>query len=469
MELRTEYQKVFKLDNGNYEYRIYSNPVHYFNGEEMEEISDINSFSFNTLKNTNDVSKSVLEQADKNNENYFHAYAYEDLVSEKNELEKLFNNNSNRYTQVNNEYLITEDEFYYFPVNHFMTYSRNNLLVTSEYDTKEILDKTTEYPLTLVNESIVLDNSNSVIRDKYVTLGMSGSTESSVLLAGSDRLQFVDQNNNLVTAKYVTIIEIDFPDIKPNYIVSAKIGIEKNTTTSNANRNPDITLSKVTSNIDYDNFEGTTSFANTQIATGNGTASNYLFDITSLIVSSVSSDSKLLLTIEGSETGYASFYSTESNHTSSPYVSFEVTENGLGGTLYGDAPSYVQVDSQNVNCFGYALLQNQWVTMSLTSKVYTNVYNEVKFVVESYGYEIREIDSYNSDIYPDERRIAFRYDIKDLNCWHFVRQNSDGSWSAKLGSGNCGQYSITVNPDSDSMWNMYAGLQGKGTHYYAIK
>ena len=56
-----------------------------------------------------------------------------------------------------------------------------------------------------------------------------------------------------------------------------------------------------------------------------------------------------------------------------------------------------------------------------------------------------------------------------INCWHFVRQNSDGTWSAKLGEGNCGQYSITLNPDSESMWNMYSGLQGKFTYYYAIK
>lgn len=29
IELRSEYQKVFLLENGNYEYRFYSSPIHY--------------------------------------------------------------------------------------------------------------------------------------------------------------------------------------------------------------------------------------------------------------------------------------------------------------------------------------------------------------------------------------------------------------------------------------------------------
>lgn len=41
LEFRTENQKVFLLENGNYEFRFYSNPVHYFNGIEMVELNDM--------------------------------------------------------------------------------------------------------------------------------------------------------------------------------------------------------------------------------------------------------------------------------------------------------------------------------------------------------------------------------------------------------------------------------------------
>ena len=40
IEMRTEHQKVFKLSNGNYKYQIYSNPIHYFDGERMVELDD---------------------------------------------------------------------------------------------------------------------------------------------------------------------------------------------------------------------------------------------------------------------------------------------------------------------------------------------------------------------------------------------------------------------------------------------
>lgn len=467
IELRTEHQKVFKLENGNYEYRIFSNPVHYFNGEEMVEIQYSNSSKI--IKNTTNVFESDLKTAINVNQHLSNVFTYDNLITDINKSEEWFINDNSLYTQVNNEYLINSDEFYFFPINQSSTYNRNSFLLTSEYNPQVILDNNISYPITLVNESIISNNDNPIIKDKYITIGMSGSTESSILLAGCDKLQIWDQNNNLVRAKYVTIIEVDFPNINPAYIVSSKIGISKNSTTLIAERNPNVSLNKVTSNIDYEAFEGTTHFNETLIATGNGNEQNYIFDITNLAISSVSSDSKLLLTIEGSETGYASFYSTESTNLSSLYVSFEVTDNILGGTLYGDAPAYSENNSSSVNCFAYAILQDHWVTMNLTSSAYEDVYNKIKYIVELYGYEIRKLNSYNSDIFSDERRIAFRYDFVNLNCWHFVLQNSDGAWSGKVGSGNSGQYPITMNPECESMWDMYVGLQNKQTYYFALK
>ena len=53
IEMRTEHQKVFKLSNGNYKYQIYSNPIHYFDGERMVELDDRkDSISRRTYKKT---------------------------------------------------------------------------------------------------------------------------------------------------------------------------------------------------------------------------------------------------------------------------------------------------------------------------------------------------------------------------------------------------------------------------------
>lgn len=113
-------------------------------------------------------------------------------------------------------------------------------------------------------------------------------------------------------------------------------------------------------------------------------------------------------------------------------------------------------------------------TAGASVNISQNSYNAVKLRIESiinqHGYEIRELSSYNSDIYIDERRIAFRYNPRNLDEWHFVMQNNSGSWSSKLGmEGTSGQYNINITPEDECMWNMYNGLIGHNTYYFAIK
>ena len=468
IEMRTEHQKVFKLSNGNYKYQIYSNPIHYFDGEMMVELDDQkDSTSKRTYKNSEKIEKEKIEKSRKkdvvstNN-------SYSDVVKEKNEVSRAFNG-ADRYTQINNEYLITSDENFIFPTNHVLNYSEDGSeYYTSEYDADVLLSDEVSYPLTRVNESIVLDRDSTIIRDKYVTLGVSGSTESSVLLAGTDQLQIGNpMNGSLSSASYVTVVELDFPDINHDYLVSASFGISKSTTTTNSNRNPTITLNKVTSGNTYDSFSGTTSYTKTRIATGLSTLTDYSFDISDYALDCINNGSKLLLTVEGSSSSYASFYSTESSNSSCPYVSIEVTENVLGATLYGDAPAYIGIGGPN--CFGYVLQKSYEIGIDLGYGNYSYVYNSIKDAVEARDYSIREISSYNSDIYSDERRIAFRYNTLPQS-WHFVMQHCDGSWSGKAGKdGQSGQYAINITPNEIDMWSMYSELHNKTTHYYAIR
>ena len=276
-------------------------------------------------------------------------------------------------------------------------------------------------------------------------------------------------NGSLSSASYVTVVELDFPDINHDYLVSASFGISKSTTTTSSNRNPTITLNKVTSGNTYDSFSGTTSYTKTRIATGLSTLTDYSFDISDYALDSINNGSKLLLTVEGSSSSYASFYSTESSNSSCPYVSIEVTENVLGATPYGDAPAYTQVGIGGPNCFGYVLQKSYEIGIDLGYGNYSYVYNSIKDAVEARDYSIREISSYNSDIYSDERRIAFRYNTLPQS-WHFVMQHCDGSWSGKAGKdGQSGQYAINITPNEIDMWSMYSELHNKTTHYYAIR
>ena len=468
IEMRTEHQKVFKLSNGNYKYQIYSNPIHYFDGEMMVELDDQkDSTSKRTYKNSEKIEKEKIEKSRKkdvvstNN-------SYSDVVKEKNEVNRAFNG-ADRYSQINNEYLITDDENYIFPINQVLNYSEDGSeYYTSEYDADVLLSDEVSYPLTRVNESVVLDRDSTIIRDKYVTLGVNGSTESSVLLAGTDQLQIGNpMNGSLSSASYVTVVELDFPDINHDYLVSASFGISKSTTTTSSNRNPTITLNKVTSGNTYDSFSGTTSYTKTRIATGLSTLTDYSFDISDYALDCINNGSKLLLTVEGSSSSYASFYSTESSNSSCPYVSIEVTENVLGATLYGDAPAYIGIGGPN--CFGYVLQKSYEIGIDLGYGNYSYVYNSIKDAVEARDYSIREISSYNSDIYSDERRIAFRYNTLPQS-WHFVMQHCDGSWSGKAGKdGQSGQYAINITPNEIDMWSMYSELHNKTTHYYAIR
>ena len=468
IEMRTEHQKVFKLSNGNYKYQIYSNPIHYFDGEMMVELDDQkDSTSKRTYKNSEKIEKEKIEKSRKK-EVVSTNNSYSDVVKEKNEVSRAFNG-ADRYTQINNEYLITSDENFIFPTNHVLNYSEDGSeYYTSEYDADVLLSDEVSYPLTRVNESIVLDRDSTIIRDKYVTLGVNGSTESSVLLAGTDQLQIGNpMNGSLSSASYVTVVELDFPDINHDYLVSASFGISKSTTTTNSNRNPTITLNKVTSGNTYDSFSGTTSYTKTRIATGLSTLTDYSFDISDYALDCINNGSKLLLTVEGSSSSYASFYSTESSNSSCPYICILVTENALGAALFGVARAYIGVGGPN--CFGYVLQKSYEIGIDLGYGNYSYVYNSIKDAVEARDYSIREISSYNSDIYSDERRIAFRYNTLPQS-WHFVMQHCDGSWSGKAGKdGQSGQYAINITPNEIDMWSMYSELHNKTTHYYAIR
>lgn len=472
LELRGEQLKVFDLGNGTYEYRYYTNPVHYWDGYSMKEITE----KENDVRNKNEIFYNINENIIQNFRDVTtNSYLYENFLSKNSTLdETLYGNFKSPKKQINNEYMISANGLYIFPsaTTSILTES-GDYQTTTTYSMSNLLNENIVYPLATINETIILDESANVIKDKYITLGMSGYTESSTLLAGTDRLQFSNDNGQLVTAEYVSILELNLPRINANYLVSAEIHISKNYTSNDSFRNPNISLNMITNNINYNDIQGTSTLTNSFLSSGSGSLKNYNFDITNQVINSLNDNGKLLLSVEGSSSGYASFYSSNSSSASSPYLSLVVEENNLGGTLYGSAPEYYEISSGITNCLGYSLLKNYGVELYLSSispNSYTAVKAQIEFIINQQGYEIRELNNYDSDIYSNERRIAFRYNPRNLNEWHFVMQNNNGAWSAKLGTeGSSGQYDIFITPEDDCMWNVYNGLISGNTHYFAIK
>ena len=473
-EMRAESQKVFLLDDGNYELRYYSSPVHYWNGNEFLEFEDAEFGNKDVSVETNSkLNYSIIENdyiSNLNSSSNVNATEVINVVSNNISQEKNYlDDYVPTYNTYHNEYYLSDDGYYVFP-NNITSSSENTLKSANNYS----LSNTSN--LILINETIVSEITyNPVFQDKYITLGISGSTNSTSLLAGTDSLQIMDENFNIRNAEYVSIFGIDVPDINPDSIESASLYICKNTTTNNANRNPTVYLNKVTSNITFDNIGGTTSFNSSFLKTGMGSNQSYNFDIKDAVVDSLEADSELILTLEGSSTGYASFYASESSSSNVPYVSIIVDSSYIGSTPYGNAPAYRHITEGDENCLGYALLLDHGVDIGLETYgvwhlPYSTVYSAVSTQITCRDYEIREIDSFDSYIYYDERRIAFRYDYSNSINWHFVMQNSDGTWAAKTGvQGPSGCYSSVYTPDSDIMWNMYRGLIGENTYYYAIK
>ena len=106
------------------------------------------------------------------------------------------------------------------------------------------------------------------------------------------------------------------------------------------------------------------------------------------------------------------------------------TTKGTGGAV-----AYTAVNTIEPNCYGYALQRSEAKYIGGEDKKINNydvdiladvVMEEVKDV----GRSIRKIDSYDSPIKRTEYRIAFRTGEED---YHFMMQNSDGTWSHKPG------------------------------------
>ena len=154
-----------------------------------------------------------------------------------------------------------------------------------------------------------------------------------------------------------------------------------------------------------------------------------------------------------------------------PYLELDYED--IAGYDYGAALPYQFVGDTNVNCFGYALNVNQYLdlinqngidvfpsdTSVITEEDVEVIYVPVvMYATQSLGKSIRLIDDYNSPIFEDEYRIAFRVGnlsgthSDNANDYHFLRQNSGGTWSGKYYNDHSRNIPNLYNPNRYE-WN----------------
>ncbi len=146
-------------------------------------------------------------------------------------------------------------------------------------------------------------------------------------------------------------------------------------------------------------------------------------------------------------------------------------------TGMGAAKPYNEVKSNEnrINCYAYAIDYNDNAQPGFTVGVLFNY--EKPYSVETVAFYVktdlgkmgrtaRIIDSYNSPILNNERRIAIRVGTnvneKDNKYdYYFMKQNNDGTWAEKHGiRGNSIKHKKGKNPDNIS-WDL-----GKYKNYY---
>lgn len=266
--------------------------------------------------------------------------------------------------------------------------------------------------------------------------------------------------NYKVEREYSTFIKVFFPAIKN--VENASLKITK--------LNGDAPLiSAYYYNYDID-FTSTMPNPTGSLGLFESTDNVFDIDISNAVNSSVNSLKPFTyIKITRSYNGLYSELYSENNVNNSPSVTFDFLEN-IGTTSYGRALEYHRIVSTFVghpdyikflgNCFAYALdvypndsgsiFLGQYGKDEVFSSYILN--NEIanNIITKSLEHNrfLRKIDSYNSPIYSNERRIAFRLSLNNniITAYHFIRQNSDGSWSGKIPTRDSALYN-NENPE----------------------
>ena len=292
---------------------------------------------------------------------------------------------------------------------------------------------------------------SSFIQNKYYAEGYSTTYTSDPMIVGMSSI--LDPYGNCPV--YDTALSVDLsPFPSANAILNCGIIIQK--MSGNLNN---IYCYKA-NNIAYSNINGTASFSKSFISVAAVNNGMFVFDLTDDVVNCLNyNQSSLNIILEGHENyKLCNLYST-SNSTYSPYLYIEYSP-------YGNAPYFSSLTGLTAsNCLGFVRKLNYVIDIDdQLSNALNNTIVDTD-VMESTVYGVvannfgtmfsRQLDSFDSYVFPNERRIACRLKLNTNTHrydgdYHFICQCSDGSWAAKEGFGLIANYSSVDAPEANT-------------------
>jgi hypothetical protein len=149
-------------------------------------------------------------------------------------------------------------------------------------------------------------------------------------------------------------------------------------------------------------------------------------------------------------------------------------------STYGCGGKYLQDNSRNTNCLGYALFLNGNIAIpkvqnATSSSSYSNTITQYinstilnLYPMKNYNKRCYPIAAYNTPIPDTMYRIAFRKH-PTIDTFHFIYQLSDGTWAGKNTTANNSKHFGNSNPSSTpAMWDNDAYPSSMGTIYFAV-
>ena len=373
---------------------------------------------------------------------------YSDL--EKYSIESTYSNLTIEIYDANGELLF---------INDYRSFSSKKFM-------NEIKKKDCCYPLsiiTTIDYSFSFDNHENrttEIREKYFEVGQSNCVcNSTYLKVGKSNLALLDYLGNFYYPVYKSVFEITLPVFSDS--VSHYINISLNIRQFSGSLNS-LKVYKV-NNLSFDEINGNSSYSSSYIGLFTKTNDKYSLDYR-FISSGINSSNNTLVLILESSTQSANTAELCSSLSSNPPLLIKEHH-----SIFGNAGAYNYVNNTNINCYGYALDKtigiqniNGWYSSNpLPNNPLEYVSNIIINDIETnHSYNCRRLDSFNSYIDANERRIAMRfsgYSSNTFGVFHFIKECSDGRWAEKHATNPSIVFQSGDNPETinSGTWPLY--------------
>ena len=280
---------------------------------------------------------------------------------------------------------------------------------------------------------------------------------------------------------YTSVFDISFPSYTATNISSSSLTLYKQSGYFG-------TLKAAYSySFDFNTYQNIipSSFSWTYWSDFNYQGNWFNLNLTNLIKNAVSSNyNHIYLKIYYENSNYSTIFGNNQYSSSRPVFNLSYLDVPTTGH-YGNATAFNANSAILSNCYGYAfdhyvysddvcyIEDDGWGSTTYSSNTVETVFipRVINYSKNALNVNARRIDSYDSAIFPFERRVACRLKIGGNDytpfCYHFIRQDSDGGWSFK-NSVNAGGPSRACTNNDPSLYNWDSGKYDSDIYYFAI-